>query len=88
MPPPKFPPLPGYSVEGIHGESSGPRLLIASGITLACAFVTFTLRMVVKGFIVRSTSWEDYFAGFALLMAIGRMAIFSVREYTNHVYDG
>lgn len=81
MPPQQIPPLPGYTVEGIHGASSGPQMLIASGVTLGLAIIALVLRMVVKRFIVHSTSWEDYFASAALLLAIGRTIIFILREY-------
>lgn len=81
MPPPSVPPLPGYTVEGIHGQSSGPRILIAIGITLGFAILAFVLRMMVRYFIIHSTSWEDYLASAALLLAIGRTIMFILREY-------
>ena len=56
-------------------------MLIASGITLGLAVVALVLRMIVKKFIVHSTSWEDHFASAALLLAIGRTVIFILREY-------
>ena len=58
-----------------------PRMLIASGITLGFAILAFVLRMIVKYFIVHSTSWEDYLASAALLLAVGRTIIFILREY-------
>ena len=68
-------------VEGIHGQSSGPRMLIASGITLGFAILAFVLRMIVKYFVIHSTSWEDYLASAALLLAVGRTIIFILCEY-------
>ena len=79
--PRSFPPPPGYTVEGIHGESNGPRMLIATTITLGFAITAVILRMVVKWIIVPSTSWEDYLAIAALLLAIGRTTMLILSEY-------
>lgn len=79
--PHKFQPPPGYTYEGIHGESNGPRMLIASGLTLGLAFVALVLRMVVKWFIVHSTSLEDYFAITAFALATGRTAMLIRSKY-------
>ena len=78
--PRKLLPPPGYTFEGIHGESNGPRMLIATGITLGLATIAVVLRMIVKQFIVHSTSWEDYFAIAALLLSIGRTAMLSLSK--------
>ena len=76
-----LPPPPGYTVQGIHGESNGPRMVIATTITLGFAIAAVTLRMVVKWIIVPSTSWEDYLAIAALLLAIGRTVMLILSEY-------
>ena len=63
-------PAPGYTYEGIQGESNRPRKLIANGITLGFAIIAVILRTAVKWFIVPSTSKEDYFAIVALVLAV------------------
>ena len=81
MPPLGVPPSPGCTVGGIHGQSSGPRRLIASGITPGFAILAFLLHLMVKYFIRYSTSWRDYLVSAALLLAIGRTIIFILCEY-------
>ena len=78
--PHKLLPPPGYTYEGIHGESNGPRMLIATGVTLGLAAIAVALRMVVRWFIVHSTGWEDYLAIAALLLSIGRTAMLTLSE--------
>ena len=79
--PHKFAPAPGYTVQGIHGESNGPRMLVATVATLCLAFIITILRMVVKVFIISSVSWEDFFAIAAMLLAIGRTIMLGVSKY-------
>lgn len=84
--PHKLLPAPGYTYEGIHGESNGIQMLIASWVTLGLAMIIYLLRMTVKIWIVRSTNWEDYLAAAALLPAIVRTAMLTISEHSNISY--
>ena len=81
MPPPVFKPLPGYTVQGRNGQSCGDTELIADGITIALAIIAVSLRVFVKKSIVRQIHVEDYFVIFALLLAIARWIMYTIREY-------
>ena len=78
--PPKFLPPPGYTYEGIHGQSNGIRMLVASVVTLSLAGIVYLLRMVVKIFIIQFTNWEDYFATAALLLSVARTIMLALSE--------
>lgn len=88
---PKFLPPEGYTYQGIHGDSNGPRLLVATFITLSFAIVAVSLRMIVKLLIVPSVVIEDYFAIVALLLAIARSILLAILEkrhqYGFHIWD-
>ena len=78
--PHKIQPLPGYTYEGIHGDSNGPRMLIATAVTLGLAIMVTILRLIVKSTIVHSIRWDDWLASAAVLLAIVRTAMLSVSE--------
>ena len=86
--PPTLPAPPGYKIEGLHGASNGPNMLIASGITLGLAIVVMILRMVVKCFIVSSVSWEDWFAIAALLLSVLRTVMLIISMYQEYRVSG
>ena len=75
---PKLLPAPGYTYEGLDGESNGPRMLIATWTTLSIAFVVVALRITVKCFIVPSVRWEDYLAIIAVLLSLVRTILLSL----------
>lgn len=76
---PKLLPAPGYTFEGIHGETNGPRMLIATWITLSLAIIAIVLRMFVKLFVVPKPRWEDYFAIAAICLSIARTIMLTLR---------
>ena len=80
MPPPVISSPPGYVSEDVHGESQGSQMIVAIGTTLSLATIIFLLRIVVKKYIVHSVGWEDYFAGSAVLLAIGRTSLIILCE--------
>ncbi|MCJ1286659.1 hypothetical protein MMC26_006005 [Xylographa opegraphella] len=88
---PKFPPPPGYTVQGIDGPSNGPSMVLATVITLGFAIVAVILRMIVKCFVVPSLNWEDFFAVAALLLAIARTILLVIMtkdyQFGYHIWD-
>jgi len=85
------PPPPGYTRMGRDGESYGPQILIANGITIAFAIITYTTRMYVKAFMIREIRIEDYLVTLALLGAIGRLAtqvlLVDRYQFGQHIWD-
>ena len=77
---PKLLPAPGYTFEGIHGETNGPQTLIGTWITLSLAIIAVLLRMIVKCFIVPRPHLEDYFAIAAVLLSIARTIMLTICE--------
>ena len=75
---PKLLPAPGYTYEGVHGESNGLRMLIATWTTLSIAIIAVTLRITVKWFIVPRVRWEDYFAIFAAVLSLARTILLTL----------
>ncbi|KAL9024160.1 MAG: hypothetical protein Q9196_006722, partial [Gyalolechia fulgens] len=76
---PQLPPADGFTYKGINGDSNGPRMLVGTWITLSLAIVITLLRMTVKLFFVPPVKLEDYFAIIALLLAIARTALLTMR---------
>ena len=84
--PHKLLPAPGYTYEGKHGESNGPHMLLASGITLGLAGLITALRLIVKVYLVRSAKCEDFLALAALLLAIVRTVMLSISKYCKYYF--
>ena len=78
-------PAPGYTYEGIHGQSTGPHMLVGNGITLGFAIIAVVLRAVVKLLITPSLGWEDYFSIGALVLSIGRTIMLTISGYRENL---
>lgn len=86
--PRKFTPAPGYTYRGIHGESNGTRMLVASTVTLGLAIAITILRMIVRLIIVPSASLEDVFAIAALVLSTVRTGMLAHSKCGGRVHLG
>ena len=80
MAPPSLKPLPGYTVQGRNGESSGRDDLVANGVTIGLAIVAVVLRMTFKS--VKKVTVEDYLVILACLLATARTVMYVLRTYS------
>lgn len=50
---------PGAVIDYVHGPSRGGQILIASGFTIAAAFIVVITRICIKLFVTHSPGWDD-----------------------------
>ena len=50
---------PGAVIDYEHGPSRGGQILIASGFTIAAAFIAVITRICTKLFVTHSPGWDD-----------------------------
>lgn len=62
-------PLAGYGGPDIN---HGPKLLAATGVVTAFAFIAVVLRMYVKAVMIKSVGWDDKFIVMAMVSSLSR----------------
>lgn len=50
---------PGAVIDYVHGPSRGGNILVASGLTIAAAFIAVIIRIFTKLFVTHSPGWDD-----------------------------
>jgi len=71
-------PLAGYGGPDVN---HGPKLLAATGVVTAAAFISVVLRMYVRAVMIKSVGWDDKFIVMAMILSLICMFIVIPQAY-------